>query len=88
MSGRLVSPLLALALGIGSGVYIFQPLLVSYGASTGGTFKPEDDHHSAPAPPLPMTGGQLQPGRDLEGRELSRQQADQQQPTIIKVDGK
>ncbi|KAK4055667.1 hypothetical protein OIV83_000213 [Microbotryomycetes sp. JL201] len=85
MSGRLISPLLALALGIGSGVYIFQPLLVSYGASTGGTFKPEDDHHSAPAPPLPLTGGTLQPGKDLEGKDLAKQR---EEPTIVTVEVK
>ena len=41
--------------GIISGVYVFKPLLESYADSTGGTFLPEKDDHSAPVPPLPMT---------------------------------
>ncbi|GAA5844157.1 hypothetical protein JCM11251_002453 [Rhodosporidiobolus azoricus] len=68
MSSRFVSPLLALAVGIGSGVYIFKPLLQSYAESTGGSFRPEDDHHSAPVPNLPWTN--LQPGKTSEGSDL------------------
>ncbi|SCV70694.1 BQ2448_3456 [Microbotryum intermedium] len=68
MSGRLISPLLAILVGVGSGVYIFKPLLESYAASTGGSFRPADDHHSAPVPPLPMT--QLQRGKTPRGEDL------------------
>ncbi|KDE07911.1 hypothetical protein MVLG_01821 [Microbotryum lychnidis-dioicae p1A1 Lamole] len=68
MSARLISPGLAILVGVGSGVYIFKPLLESYAASTGGSFRPSDDHHSAPVPPLPMT--QLQPGKSLQGEDL------------------
>ncbi|GAA6022103.1 hypothetical protein JCM10207_000763 [Rhodosporidiobolus poonsookiae] len=68
MSGRLVPPLLAVLVGVGSGIYVFQPLLKSFGASTGGTFRPEDDHHSAPVPSLPFTS--LQPGKTADGHDL------------------
>ncbi|GAA6039106.1 hypothetical protein JCM8097_005328 [Rhodosporidiobolus ruineniae] len=68
MSGRVIPPLLALTIGVGSGVYIFKPLLESYKESTNGTFRPEDDHHSAPVPPLPFTS--LQPGKTADGKDL------------------
>ncbi|GAA5883836.1 hypothetical protein JCM16303_007404 [Sporobolomyces ruberrimus] len=75
MASRLISPLLALGVGIGSGVWIFKPLLQSYAASTDGTFKPEDDHHSAPVPNLPWTD--LQPAKDPEGRDLLKAPKDE-----------
>merc|ERR1712093_320495 len=68
LRGRLASPLLALAVGVGSGVWIFKPLLESYKASTQGTFLPSDDTHSAPVPPLPMTS--LQPAKTKDGKDL------------------
>ncbi|GAA6058883.1 hypothetical protein JCM10212_002827 [Sporobolomyces blumeae] len=68
MTSRVISPLLALAVGVGSGVWIFKPLLQSYAESTQGTFKPEDDHHSAPIPNLPFTD--LAPAKDAKGFDL------------------
>lgn len=45
-----------------------EPLLESYAESTNGTFRPEDDHHSAPVPPLPFTN--LIPGKTADGKDL------------------
>jgi len=102
MASRLISPLLALGVGVGSGIWIFsalhpflallticdlialfltlfrsrsEPLLQSYAASTEGTFKPEDDHHSAPVPNLPFTD--LKPAKDPEGRDLLKAPKDE-----------
>ncbi|GAA5945487.1 hypothetical protein JCM3775_003714 [Rhodotorula graminis] len=68
MRGRLASPFLAMAIGVGSGIWIFKPLLESYKDSTHGTFRPEDDAHTAPVPPLPGTS--LQPGKTKDGEDL------------------
>ncbi|GAA5953097.1 hypothetical protein JCM10213_002634 [Rhodosporidiobolus nylandii] len=90
MAARVVPPVLAVVVGVGSGVWIFKPLLQSYAAfappsflsppehaddpraearsSTNGTFRPEDDHHAAPAPPLPWTS--LAPGKTADGKDL------------------
>ncbi|BGP39275.1 hypothetical protein JCM10450v2_003230 [Rhodotorula kratochvilovae] len=68
MRGRLLSPLLALGVGVGSGIWIFKPLLESYKESTHGTFRPEDDQHTAPVPALPMTN--LQPAKTADGKDL------------------
>ncbi|GJN89585.1 hypothetical protein Rhopal_002572-T1 [Rhodotorula paludigena] len=57
-----------MAIGVGSGIWVFKPLLESYKESTHGTFRPEDDHHSAPVPSLPFTT--LQPGKTADGQEL------------------
>ncbi|GAA5944380.1 uncharacterized protein JCM15063_000935 [Sporobolomyces koalae] len=75
MASRLISPLLALGVGIGSGIWIFKPLLQSYGESTAGTFRPEDDHHSARVPNLPFTD--LQPAKDPEGKDLLKAPKDE-----------
>lgn len=37
-------------------------------SSTAGTFRPEDDHHAAAIPPLPMTT--LQPAKTPDGKDL------------------
>ncbi|GAA5866435.1 hypothetical protein JCM3774_004682 [Rhodotorula dairenensis] len=68
MASRIVPPVIAVVLGVGTGVYVFKPLLESYRDSTAGTFRPEDDHHSAAIPPLPMTN--LQPARTPDGKDL------------------
>ncbi|KAM0746405.1 hypothetical protein T439DRAFT_329850 [Meredithblackwellia eburnea MCA 4105] len=68
--GRVLPPLLAVAAGVVSGVYIFQPLLESYKESTKGTFDPSRDDHSAPVPPLPLTT--LAPGKDKDGVDLKK----------------
>ncbi|GAA5893048.1 hypothetical protein JCM8208_004330 [Rhodotorula glutinis] len=89
MRGRLASPFLVIAVGVGSGIWIFrashspspprspadppsrplaEPLLESYKDSTHGSFRPEDDAHTAPVPPLPGTS--LQPGKTKDGEDL------------------
>ncbi|GAA5963236.1 hypothetical protein JCM21900_006562 [Sporobolomyces salmonicolor] len=75
MASRLVSPALALAIGVGSGIWIFKPLLESYAQSTDGTYRPENDHHSAPVPPLPFTT--LQPAKTADGHDLPPRPADE-----------
>ncbi|GAA5968080.1 hypothetical protein JCM8115_000023 [Rhodotorula mucilaginosa] len=68
MASRIVPPVIAVVLGVGTGVYVFKPLLESYRDSTAGTFRPEDDHHAAAIPPLPMTT--LQPAKTPDGKDL------------------
>ncbi|GAA5986523.1 hypothetical protein JCM10908_003785 [Rhodotorula pacifica] len=69
MASRIVPPIIAVVLGAGTGVYIFSELTSSPSSfSTAGTFRPEDDHHSAAVPPLPMTN--LAPAKTPDGKDL------------------
>ncbi|KAI9258050.1 hypothetical protein BDA99DRAFT_561488 [Phascolomyces articulosus] len=44
LSGRMVNVLLAVGIGVGTGVYVFQPLLKEYQAETQGTWmRPGDE---------------------------------------------
>lgn len=45
-----------------------SPLTHTLDSSTKGSFKPEDDHHTAPVPPLPFTD--LMPGKTADGQDL------------------
>ncbi|BGP15307.1 hypothetical protein JCM10213v2_003268 [Rhodosporidiobolus nylandii] len=71
MAARVVPPVLAVVVGVGSGVWIFKHAddpRAEARSSTNGTFRPEDDHHAAPAPPLPWTS--LAPGKTADGKDL------------------
>lgn len=81
MSSRIIAPLLAITVGVTSGIYVFKPLLQSYAESTGGSFKPEDDHHTAPVPPLPLSGG-LMPGKDKDGAPLPSKPEESEEKTV------
>lgn len=81
MSARLISPLLAVTVGVISGVYVFKPLLESMEESTEGTFRPEDDTHSAPVPPLPFTD--LAPNKTAEGLPLPSEGDTVARPIVI-----